>query len=129
MTLAEIRSMAMFQSNNDEEDLYEFQPALDKYINEGYDKLAEAYSDGHIDDDSNLYPSLTEADDEPNLPAWCHRALADYGTYLIYRNGNVTKQNRSIPYLQLFNEMLIKVRQAGSKRNGKLHFFNLYKEV
>lgn len=128
MTLAEIRSMAMFQSNNDEEDLGEFQPNLDDYINEGYDKLAEAYNEGHLEDESGDYFALTERDDEPNLPVWCHRAIADYATYMIYRNGNVTKQNRAVPYMQAFMEMLGKVRSAGSKRNGKLHFYNLYSE-
>ena len=33
MTLKDLREHALFQSNNDAEDLSEFNPALDKYIN------------------------------------------------------------------------------------------------
>ena len=131
MTLKEIRALAMFQSNNDEEDLPEFQPALDQYINEGYDRLVEAYTDEHTDPDGDVYIPLTGATDEPEIPSWSHRAIADYATYMIYRNGNVTKQNRSVPYYQSFSDMLLKLREAGVKdRNkdngGLVHFKNLY---
>lgn len=129
MTLRELRLSAMFQSNNDEEDLGEFMPSLDDYINEGYDKLVEAYADKHLDPDEDEYNPLVNERDEPELPSWCHRAIADYATYMIYRNGNVTKQNRAMAYLQLFNEMLMKVREAGAKfRNGgnKVRLHGLY---
>lgn len=128
MTLAELRNSVMFQTNNDAEDLGEFLPSLDDYLNEGYDRLMEAYMDVHLEDEDSEYSFMMNNDDEPELPLWAHRAIADYGTYMVYRNGNVTKQNRSVPYYQAFMEMLLKLREAGRKKRNKngLHFKNLY---
>lgn len=126
MTFKEIREAVMFQTNNDAEDLGEFEPCLDTYINEGYDKLIEAYTKKHLDDDGSDYESLRKDNEEPVLPTWMHRGIVDYATYLVYRNGNVTKQNRAVPYYQLFEQLLVEVRTAGNKKTGLKHFINLY---
>lgn len=123
MTLQEIRALVMFQTNNDVDDLAEFEPAVDNYINEAYDKTIVAYDKKHIGDEG--YTVLSQTNDVPNIPEWAHRSLADYATYMVYRNGNALKQNRGIPYLQMFNEMLNQLRFA--KNAGNRHFYNLYK--
>lgn len=128
MTLQELRDHVMFQTNNDIEDLEEFQPAVDRYLNEGYNRLVEAYARTYIDTEDESgnvpYPSLTNDNDVPLIPGWAHRAIGDYGAYMVYRNGNVYKQSRGDRYLQQFNDILFKLRFL---TNGKRrHFYNLY---
>lgn len=124
MTMDEIKQEIMFQSNNDVEDLEEFLPYLDGYINEGYDKLVYAWAKVHCGADAE-YPFLAEDDDVPNLPEWCHRALCDYGTWMVYRNGNPQKQQRGQVYLAAFEEMLTKIRSEGGKNGPVRNFFNI----
>lgn len=132
MTLLELREHVMFQTNNDEDDLEEFQPSVDRYLNEGYDKLVEAYADAHVNatiDGEIPYPALANDADVPLLPWWAHRAIGDYGAYMVYRNGNQYKQNRGERYLQMFYEVLNKLRLYKVDENGrkaKRHFYNLY---
>ena len=130
MTLKDLREHALFQSNNDAEDLSEFNPALDKYINEGYDKLTMAYAKLHLDqtkdDGTTPYTTLANTTDAVQLPTWCHRAIGDYATYMIYRNGNALKQNRGIPYLQQFESAKRRLADEGVTNRGGVHMSNLY---
>ena len=129
MTLKELREHVMFQTNNDTDDLDEFQPAVDRYLNEGYDRLVEAYEKTHIDVSVNggiAYPSLSATTDVPLLPSWAHRAIGDYATYMIYRNGNALKQNRGIPYLQQFESAKRRLAEEGVTNRGGVHMRNLY---
>lgn len=134
MTLEELREHVMFQTNNDVDDLDEFQPSVDRYLNEGYDRLVEAYADTHLDI-GETYVTLSDDDDIPAIPEWAHRAIGDYGAYMVYRNGNQYKQARGDRYLQMFNDVLIKLRWAkdttphagdNGYNNGRNHFYNLY---
>lgn len=131
MTLDNLREHVMFQTNNDVDDLSEFQPSVDRYLNEGYDRLVEAYAKTHIDTENEEgqieFPSLQGDEDVPNIPTWAHRAIGDYGAYCVYRNGNQYKQARGDRYLQMFNEVLFKLRWL--RKDGKrAHFYNLYEE-
>lgn len=108
MTLQSIKEQVMFQTNNDADDLGDFEPHLDDYVNEGYDLLVEAVSGEHIGGEA--YPKLTLGTDIPQLPDWMHRALPDYAAWLVYRNGNLVKQNRGRAYLAAFDELLGKAR-------------------
>lgn len=128
MTLQQLREHVMFQTNNDAEDLSEFQPAVDGYLNEGYNKLVEAYAKTYLDTPNESgsvpYPSLANTTDVPLIPSWAHRAIGDFATYMVYRNGNQYKQGRGEKYLDLFNSILFKLRfLANGERN---HFYNLY---
>ena len=128
MTLNELYEHIMHQTNNDLDDLGDYQPSIERYINEGYDKLVEAYDNTHIDEEVGgeiKYPSLVDPDDVPALPLWMHRAIADYATYMMYRNGNAIKQNRGVPYYQAFMDVLTKARFPTGK---KFRFRNLYNE-
>ena len=130
MTLTDLRNHALYQSNNDPEDLSEFNPALDKYINEGYDKLTMAYAKLHLDeakeDGTTPYTTLSVTTDAVQLPAWCHRAIGDYATYMIYRNGNALKQNRGMLYLQFFESAKRRLAEEGVKARGGARLRNLY---
>ena len=110
MNLLEIKNMVMFQTNNDADDLGDFLPYLEDYINEGYDRLTVVYAGEHVSIDSDLYLPLTHDKSIPELPDWAHRAIADYATWLIYRNGNVQKQNRGQQYRAAFEEVLSKLQ-------------------
>ena len=44
MTLAEIKAQIMFQTNNDAEDIDDYLPHVNDYINEGYDKLVKVWT-------------------------------------------------------------------------------------
>lgn len=124
MKLSEIKNQVMFQTNNDADDLLDFEPHLTDYINEGYDILVMTYRNQHVSSGSSEYPPLKAAEAVPNLPEYAHRGLADYATYLVYRNGNAVKQNRGMPFYSAFNDILVKLKNesSGTIRN----FRNLY---
>jgi hypothetical protein len=105
----------MFQTNNDADDLGDFTPHIDDYINEGYDRIIMIWDNQHVP--SETYPRLEKDNDVPNIPEWIHRYIADWATWLIYRNGNPQKQNRGMAYRYAFEEMLAKLSGSGGK-NG-----------
>ena len=111
MTLAEIKDQIMFQTNNDAEDIDDYLPHVVDYINDGYDRLLAAWARYHVP--VSDYPKLTADTDVPKLPEWTHRAIVDWATWLIYRNGNPQKQNRGIAYYQAFNDVLAKIAGEG----------------
>lgn len=115
MTLLEIQEQVMFQTNNDADDLGDYTPHIDDYINEGYDRIAVVWDNSHVP--SENYPRLDNAEDEPNLPMWIHRYIADWATWLIYRNGNPQKQQRGLAYRQSFEDLLSRLSDGGGK-NG-----------
>jgi len=117
MTLAEIKAMVMFQTNNDADDLGDFLPYLETYINEGYDRLALAFAGEHVSADSEEYTPLQNDKSSPSLPEWAHQAIADWATWLIYRNGNTQKQNRGYQYRSSFEA--VEARLAGMTASEK----------
>lgn len=118
MTLAEIKNMVMFQTNNDADDLGDFLPYLETYINDGYDRLAMAFAKQHVSEDSSDYTLLRQDKSAPNLPEWVHPAIADWATWLIYRNGNVQKQNRGYQYRSAFEYAENKLRGMSNSEKG-----------
>lgn len=127
MTLAEIKHQVMFQSNNDLDDLSEYEPHLADYINDGYDQLVFAYDKKHIGSDE--YPALSAGTDVPNAPEWTHRYLADWATWLVYRNGNPQKQNRGYPYRESFLWMLSRVLDEGGKAGEGLFPYKNFRNI
>lgn len=125
MTLAAIKTQVMFQTNNDREDLPDFEPHLTDYINEGYEILVFNYTGKHVSAESEEYEPLARGNDEPNLPEYAHRALADYATYMVYRNGNAVKQNRGMPFYSAFLQTTsqLKFESGGVARR---QFTNIY---
>ena len=131
MTLGEIKDQVMFQTNNDAEDVGDYLPHLVDYINEGYDRLLNAWNKNHIP--TGEYERLEIDPDEPQLPEWTHRALTDYATYLIYRNGNPQKQQRGMAFRALFEEILSKILEeggaAGLNEDGTRKIFNRFRNI
>lgn len=129
MTLAEIKEQVMFQTNNDAEDLGDYEPHINDYVNEGYDRLVSAWNKGHVTDDNRLEMNM----DEPELPLWTHRALVDYATWLIYRNGNPQKQQRGMTYLNNFQQILSKILDeggaAGLNEDGTQVRYNKFRNI
>ena len=115
MTLNEIKYQVMFQTNNDAEDLGDFEPHIVDYINEGYDKLVKAYDQKHVRFFDEEYPRLSDNEDVPLTPEWTHRHLADWATWLVYRNGNPQKQQRGYAFRESFMMMLSQVMDEGGK--------------
>jgi hypothetical protein len=112
MTFAEIKAQIMFQTNNDAEDIEDYLPHVNDYINDGYDRLVKVWTKSHhipADD----YPVLTEDTDEPNLPEWLHRYICDWATWLVYRNGNPQKQQRGLAYKAAFEEIISQIQGEG----------------
>lgn len=98
MKLSEIKALIMFQTSNDAEDVGDFLPYLLNYINEGYDRLVLAYADEHVTSASTGYPLLSGDSDVPNIPEWSHKGIADWATWLVYKNGNPNKQQRGMAF-------------------------------
>lgn len=123
MTLGEIKYQVLFQTNNDPDDIGDYQPHIIDYINEGYDRLVNVWDKQHTEYAKVDYPRLANDTDTPLTPEWTHRYLADWATWLIYRNGNPQKQQRGYSYRNSFLEMLAKVADeggaAGIDENGK----------
>ena len=113
MTLGEIKEQVMFQTNNDADDLEDFEPHVFDYINEGYDRLVKVWDAAHVTIAAGKYTRLTEGSDVPATPDWTHRYLADWATWLVYRNGNPQKQQRGLAFRQSFEDMLAKVADEG----------------
>lgn len=101
----------MFQTNNDADDLEDYLPHVNDYVNEGYDRLIKAWAKGHVP--VGEYPKLVYDEDIPALPYWTHRALADYATWLVYRNGNPQKQQRGQFFLRGFQDVLATISDEG----------------
>lgn len=124
MTLGEIKYQVMFQTNNDFDDITDFEPHIKDYINEGYDRLIRVWDKSHISFNAEKYPRLTDDTDVPATPEWTHRYLADWATWLVYRNGNPQKQNRGMAFRASFEEMLSKLADEGGingiDENGRL---------
>ena len=118
MTFGEIKNMVMFQTNNDADDLGDFLPYLATYINDGYDRLAVAYSGEHSGEDSENYPPLRKDKESPELPDWAHQAIADWATWMVYRNGNVQKQNRGYQFRNAFAEVENRLRSMTGSEKG-----------
>ena len=125
MTLGKIKEQIMFQTNNDADDLPDFEPHIADYVNEGYNILVYAYYEKHVGHAEDEIKPLEGADDEPQLPEYAHRALADYGTYMVYRNGNSVKQNRGMAFYSMFMDIVAKLK---FERGGvtKRQFINIY---
>ena len=112
MTFAEIKDQIMFQTNNDADDIDDYLPHVDDYINEGYDKLVKVWTKNtHVPTDE--YPRLKEDTDVPKLPEWIHRAICDYATWLVYRNGNTQKQQRGLYFRQMFEDVVSQINREG----------------
>lgn len=89
-------------------------PAIDGYVNAGYDQILYAFTQLHIDM-GTVFVSLKNGKDVPLVPDWTHDAIADYATYLMYRNGNTQKQSRGQMYLQNFRDIYDKCFELRSK--------------
>ena len=113
MTLGEIKEQVMFQTNNDADDLEDFEPHIGEYVNDGYDRLVEVWDHQHVSSTSTDYPTLTADTDVPNVPEWTHRYLADWATWLVYRNGNPQKQQRGYAFREAFLSMLSTILGEG----------------
>lgn len=126
MKLGDIEALVMFQTNNDIDDLGDFKPYVVSYINDAYYRMVEAYHKEKID--TADYPRLYSFKDEPKIPEYLHQALADWATWMVYRNGNTQKQSRGAQYKYSFDEALRKVLSDGGKAGeGKqvTTFYNL----
>jgi len=98
LTLLDIKHQVMFQIGSDAEDLGDFQPHVTRYINEGYDRAAMACVRRHVGGEDGDLPPLSHDRSVPDLPDWLHRAVADWATWLVYRNGSQNRQNRGYPF-------------------------------
>lgn len=112
MTLQELKSRVLFQFNTDEDDLEDYEPAITGYINDGYDQLLKALIKIHLG--TLPFEELESNEDEPLLPVWTHSAIADYATYMVYRNGNSQKQSRGQAYLASFQQMLAELKSLAA---------------
>lgn len=124
MTLEEIKSRCMFQTNNDSEDVGDYLPHLVDYINDGYDRLVVVWAKTHCGttdwpwlEEPPQNPPASYDGDVPKTPEWTHKYLADWATWLVYRNGNPQKQQRGYAFRNSFEEMLAKVSGEGGE-NG-----------
>lgn len=131
MTLGEIKDQIMFQTNNDSEDIEDYLPHVIDYVNDGYDILMNAWYGIHVP--KGKYDRLERDADEPMLPEWTHRAIVDWATWLVYRNGNPQKQQRGMAYRSSFDEILSKIRNeggaAGLDANGNPIKFRNFRNI
>ena len=131
MTFQEIKDQIMFQTNNDADDIEDFLPHVDDYVNEGYDRLVRAWMGQHVPDGGT--PRLKEPTDVPLLPEWTHRAICDWATWLVYRNGNPQKQQRGLYFRSAFEEILARIAGEGGangmNEDGTLKKYNKFRNI
>lgn len=116
MLFGQLKNLVMHQTNNDIDDLGDFMPYLAGYLNEGYDRIVEAWSREHVGDEN--YPALAKDSDEPVTPEWTHAAVADWATWLVYRNGNPSKQSRGYAFRDSAERLLLKIRSMSDSDKG-----------
>ena len=116
MDLSALRQQVMFQIGGDAEDVQDFLPYLTDYLNEGYDRLVMAAYGRHVGQGETDAEPLANDRSIPVLPAWTHRAIADWATWLICRNGNTQRQNRGYAFRRAFEEVEGRLRSAQSGR-------------
>lgn len=116
MDLSALRQQVMFQIGSDAEDVQDFLPYLTQYINEGYDRLVMAAYGRHVSNEEDDYLPLSHDRSTPNLPDWTHRAIADWATWLICRNGNTQRQNRGYAFRKAFEDVESRVRGVDGGR-------------
>ena len=125
MTFKQIKQHILAQTNNDLDDLADVLPHMEEYINEGYDLLMEAWDEKHVGAGGDV-PRLDKDMDIPDIPEWTHGAIADWATWLMYRNGNPQKQQRGMQYKVAFLELVARIRAAGGKRGKRDTLVNVY---
>lgn len=126
MTLGEMETLTLIQTNNDPDDLSDYQTQLEKYLNEGYNLIYKRYM--------GVYPSaaLSLSTDTPALPEPMHPAIVDYATWLMYRNGNPQKQQRGLYFRSSFESFMSEHVErlggvSGTDSAVSARFTNLYK--
>lgn len=121
----------MFQTNNDADDLGDYTPHIDDYINEGYDRVMRVWTKNHIPTDE--YAMLEADTDVPAVPEWIHPALANFATWLIYRNGNPQKQQRGLYFLRAFEDVLSRISDegglSGMNEDGTLKQYKKFRNI
>ena len=131
MTLLEIKNQVMFQTNNDADDIVDYLPFVVNYINDGYNRLVKAWTNGN--EPMHHFPPLQYDDDIPALPNWAHQALADWATWLCYRNGNPQKQNRGLYFRNAFEEIKARISdeggQAGMNEDGSQKKYEYFRNI
>lgn len=126
MLTVEMKHQVMFQTNNDIDDLGDFVPHIMDYLNDGYDRLVYAWAKVHTsDDEDSAYPRLHMDDDVPKTPDWTHRAIVDWATWMIYRNGNPQKQQRGYAFRQSFDDTLSRISSSGGEHGRVTNFINI----
>lgn len=124
MTLAQLKNLIMIQTGNDVEDYPDFAEQSLAYLNEGYRRVYSHWL--------GVFPeTLLEADEDvPNVPVSLHHAIADWATWLLYRNGNISKQNRGLAFRGAAEKALSRVPRNGGipdeERTAAARFSNLY---
>lgn len=114
MTVKEIKDFIMHQHMDmSPEDALDYLPYLLVYINEGYEKIVQAWAKARVG--SKDFPALISDNDVPNVPERYHKLLCDWATWCMYRNGNAQKQSRGQAYLYAFNDGLSEIRNAGGE--------------
>lgn len=114
MRLGALRARATIQATGDAEEAAVLEPLLSQYINEGYDRLAEAFGLKECE-------MLQTEEDEPVLPAWAHGAIADYASWMLMRNGNAQRQSRGLQFRAAFEEARARALRAGRSRFTGIH--------
>ena len=114
MDLSALRQQVMFQIGGDAGDVQDFLPYLNDYINEAYDRLVMAAYGKHVCPEDERFQPLTYELSRPHLPAWTHRAIADWATWLVCRNGSAQRQNRGYAFRKAFLD--VESRLRGSQK-------------
>lgn len=112
MDLSALRQQVMFQIGGDAEDVKDFLPHLNDYINEAYDRLVMAAHGRHLCPEDERFQPLSHELSQPALPAWTHRAIADWATWLVCRNGSAQRQNRGYAFRKAFLDVESRLRGA-----------------
>ena len=118
MRFEELKRLSAFQAMGDEEEAEQLSPHLERYINEGYERLASL---------TGLQPeALRLAEDEPILPEWMHAAIADFATWLLLRNGNPQRQARGMQYRAAYEETIARLMREGKLQGKQKNFTGIW---
>lgn len=132
MTVTDLCELVMTQCNLDTDDLDEYKEEIVTYLNAGYDRLYKKYMCEHLTETQRLKTSSMSS--SPSLPIHFHQAIADWATWMYYRNGNAAKQQRGMQFRNEFEIFLGEVPEGGgitdetklAERADAMRWKNLY---
>ena len=108
MTKKEIREKALYWIGAESWDGDQFAPHLDDAIEEARGEMERAAG--------REWPQPLGDDESPDMPLWAQAAMAEYGAYMMLRDGSPEKRERSAAHYARYHQAVSRIRMKEDER-------------